>query len=254
MAASKPTIVLIPGVCHPASYFDDVKARFEALSYEVFIRTLPSIGQAGASWADDRDAVIEMIEPHMDHGTEFVVIGHSYGGMPAVGVCEDRSIAERQAAGKRGGIRAVIFVGSALVLDRGQTALDAFGGVYPPWLPFENDGKDGLLHPKLDLAKEALYNDLDDVVASRLAGGLLPHSVASLTSIQTYAGENLQIPAFYMVCEEDNTVPPWLQHSICDGGRVRGMRKLTCATGHCPMFKNPKGFVRQIDECVRGDI
>lgn len=103
LTSSKPAILLVQGVCHTTGCFDDIKKRFEALSYEVYCRDLPSVGDATKSHTHDRDALLSLIEPQLDQGKEFVVLAHSYGSVPGVALCENQTVAERAAVGKKGG-------------------------------------------------------------------------------------------------------------------------------------------------------
>jgi pimeloyl-ACP methyl ester carboxylesterase len=137
----KPAILLVQGVCHTVACFDDIKKRFEALSYDVFCTELPSVGDASKSHTDDRDALYQLIEPQLDQGREFVVLAHSYGSIPGAAACENQTVQERKAAGKKGGIRLLIMVSCGAVVKKGQTMLGEAGGAYPPYLMPKDDDK-----------------------------------------------------------------------------------------------------------------
>jgi len=58
--------------------------------------------------------------PLLDDGKEVVVVGHSYGGLPAYLCTEGQSIAERTAAGKKGGVRSVVFLCAFAIPEKGS--------------------------------------------------------------------------------------------------------------------------------------
>lgn len=65
-SSNKPTLLIIPGAGHGASYWSDCKTRLEALSYEVICHSLPTLGDASKSWYHARDFLLGIIEPEMD--------------------------------------------------------------------------------------------------------------------------------------------------------------------------------------------
>ncbi|KAK6193516.1 hypothetical protein LQW54_012383 [Pestalotiopsis sp. IQ-011] len=81
------------------------------------------VGDVSKSHIDDRDAFIQCIEPQLDQGREFVLLAHSYGSIPGVAACENQTVEERAATGKKGGIRLVIMVCCGAVVRKGQTML-----------------------------------------------------------------------------------------------------------------------------------
>jgi pimeloyl-ACP methyl ester carboxylesterase len=134
MTSPEPTIFFVPGACHLASSFDGARKQLEGLGYDVYSRTLPSTERADASWTDDRDACLEIMQPMMDEGKEIVVIAHSYGGVPGTAVCQNHSLNERAAVGKIGGVRAIIFVAALPAIQHGWSCLQTCGGQWAPYL------------------------------------------------------------------------------------------------------------------------
>lgn len=130
---TKPILILVPGICHDASYFDDTKGRLQAFGYEVHCRTNPSLNDCTKSWSDDRDALLKIMEAGLDNGDEFFLLTHSYGSAPAIAACQGQSVSDRKATGKTGGIRGVVIVASGVVTVSGDSVVGKFGGHWPPY-------------------------------------------------------------------------------------------------------------------------
>lgn len=112
MASVKPTIILVHGAFHRSVGYDKVKERLEVLSYPVITINLRTTEPSSPSlnYKDDVEEIHQVLLPLMDEGREAVVVGHSYGGVPAYVCTEGQSIAERSVVGKKGGIRSVVFL------------------------------------------------------------------------------------------------------------------------------------------------
>jgi hypothetical protein len=68
-----------------------------------------------------------------DAGQEVVIIGHSYGGVPACAATQGQSVSERAAEGKKGGFRSIIYMAGFAIPERGKDLLQTFGGSWTPW-------------------------------------------------------------------------------------------------------------------------
>lgn len=84
-------------------------------------------------------AVRSLLQPHIDGGLEFILIGHSYGDFPAWGATERWTVAKRTAVGNKGGVVAVVLVAASVPLTSGAFALGMISGskrdvLYPPCL------------------------------------------------------------------------------------------------------------------------
>lgn len=78
---------------------------------------------------------------------------------------------------------------------------------------------------------------------------LKPTSTAALTEpMDQYAGEDLTIPSFYMICSGDLAIPPDFQHFVCD--HIPGMKGRVFDSGHSPYLSIPDQFVGFVDECA----
>lgn len=76
--------------------------------------------------------------PLIEDGKDIVVLMHSYGGMYGSQAVQGLSKKEREQAGKKGGVIALIYV-SAVTPVKGKTTLDMMGTDaknLPPWVDY----------------------------------------------------------------------------------------------------------------------
>ncbi|KAI5920086.1 Alpha/Beta hydrolase protein [Camillea tinctor] len=247
---SRPIIILTPGVSLSANVFEKAERVFESKGYETVSLTLPAVGNADKSWHHDRDFILESITPYFDQGREVVLVAHSYSSIPSISATKDNSLEQRASRGESGGIRCIIMVGSALILQPGISLFQALGGSWPSWQGPVEGRDDGLAYPKED-AKYAFFNDLPGDEVDRLFASLRGQSILSLTDPVTYTAENLDIPAFYLVTEKDAAIMVEHQNFLCDS--FPQIRRLTIPTGHAPFLKYPQLFVEKVEEFLRMD-
>ncbi|KAJ3571711.1 hypothetical protein NPX13_g5283 [Xylaria arbuscula] len=124
---TKPGVVLVPGAFHTPAHFEVFRAALEEQGYEAYAPRLPTLGQTGVTCIDDAKAVQNAVEKRMDEGKQFIVVAHSYGGIPGCAAVKGFTVHERAAAGKRGGFRSILFI-AAFALPEPNDLLAAFGG------------------------------------------------------------------------------------------------------------------------------
>ncbi|KAI1640865.1 Alpha/Beta hydrolase protein [Biscogniauxia mediterranea] len=246
----RPVIVLTPGVSLSASVFEKAENIFRSKGYETISLTLPGVGHGDKSWYHDRDFIIESIAPHFERGREVVLVAHSYSSIPSIAATKGNSLEQRAARGEKGGIRCIIMIGSAFIPRSGISLLQTFGGNWPSWQGPVEGRDDGLAYPKED-AKYAFFNDLPDHEVDQSFASLQGQSILSLTDPVDYAAENLAIPAFYLVTENDAAIAVQHQNLLCDS--FPQIRRLTIPTGHAPFLKDPELFVARIEEFLHMD-
>ncbi|KAI1342893.1 Alpha/beta hydrolase fold-1 [Xylariaceae sp. FL0016] len=248
MSAPKSTrslgIVFAHGGFHLPACFDKPKARLEAAGFSPVIAVRhPSVGKNPQVTADDDGRnLLSEITPHLDQGVEFLAIAHSYGGTPLTIAAQGQSVAERAAVGKKGGIRALVFVTSNMPPQKGGSALS----VLPPGLDIV-DVADGLFsaNPK---AKAAFYGpDMADDEADRCMAVLLPQSAASLMGGASVGTGDITVPAYYIVCEKDQTIATATQETIAASIPTL-KRVLRNPGGHTAFLTEMDTFVKQIEE------
>lgn len=108
-----PLLVLLHGAWHQSSSFDKLQPLLEQQGFEVispaFISSSKAKENPQATHLDDIAAISQILLPHFDQGREAVLVGHSYGAIPAVGIAQEQCIVVSAAHGKKGGVRAIVF-------------------------------------------------------------------------------------------------------------------------------------------------
>ncbi|KAL8706574.1 MAG: hypothetical protein Q9201_000387 [Fulgogasparrea decipioides] len=169
---------------------------------------------------------------------------HSYGGLVGCeAITEDLSYSERQAQGLSGGVIHLFFY-SAYLLDKGQSVLGVFGE--SPNTEDKPDGRFCFLH-----GGKMLYNDLPSSEAASWASKLVPQSVRVRTTKLTRTAAWHFVPSTYLICENDQAVPPAFQETFATTAKAHIER---CDSGHSPQLSQPQLLVRKIDEVAQKAI
>ncbi|KAF6809722.1 hypothetical protein CSOJ01_06777 [Colletotrichum sojae] len=231
MAATKAPrslgIVLIHGGFHQSTCFALAKSRLEAAGFSPVLGVdLTSVGtNPSVTLDDDARSIQAAIEPHIDAGREFLALAHSYG------------------AGKKGGIRAAIYLTANMPPKKGASALS----VLPPGLDIVDVGDDGLVRANAK-AKAAFYGpDMSDETADACMAALLPQSSAALFGGASVGLDELTVPAYYILCEKDQTIAPATQQEII--ATIPTLRRvLRNPGGHSAFITEVDRFVEQVVE------
>ncbi|KAF7533355.1 hypothetical protein G7054_g7154 [Neopestalotiopsis clavispora] len=246
-AASTPPrslgIILAHGALHLPSCFDKPKAQLEAAGFSPVLAVRhPSIGRDPKVTVEDdgRNIQAEM-EPYLDQGIEFLAVSHSYGGVPMTIAAKGYSVAERVAQNKKGGIRAIVYLTSIVVPKAGAGALSPL----PP-LNIVDMG-DGLMWAN-EKAKAAFYGpDMADDEADRCMAVLLPQSLQSVIGGVSAGVDELTVPAYYIVCEKDQTILVHTQEEMI--ATIPTLKRvLRNPGGHSAFITEVDKFVEQIIE------
>jgi pimeloyl-ACP methyl ester carboxylesterase len=194
--ASSPTVVLVHGAFADASGYAGVIRELQAWSIEVRAPANPL-----RSLAFDADAVARYTSS-LDGPV--ILVGHSYGGAVI-----------SQAAPAVNNVMALVFL-SAFAPDVGESCASV-QEPFPPSLlastsvptsydaPGAPGGPD--LFIKIPDFHQTFCADLPADVAAPMAVSQRPLSAAALTEKATKAGWKDR-PAWFMVSEEDNAIPP----------------------------------------------
>lgn len=127
---SKPAIVLVTGSFAPPGLYDNVVTDLRAKGYEVSNPQLETVGKkpgAATTMYDDAALIAGEAEKFADQGKDVVLIAHSYGGTPATESVKGLSKADREKAGKKGGIVRIGYM-STLVPVIGMSAAATMEG------------------------------------------------------------------------------------------------------------------------------
>ena len=135
-AATKPTIVIVPGAWQLPNAWDEFRAVLARANHQSYHVALPSVGGTElplTGLAEDVAAVQHVVGGLADHGDEIILLCHSSGGVVGSNAVQGYDRATRQAAGKVGGVVRVVYL-SAFMLPVGQSLMDMLGGQPLPWM------------------------------------------------------------------------------------------------------------------------
>lgn len=142
---AQPLILIVPGGFIKPEAYDDVAKELSHLGYTVIVPALTVYGDlsnetsdsqtwkdiADKGCLDDVKMLQSKIQPAFDEGHEVVIIGHSYGSLPASLVVENNSVAERFARGEKGGFKAFVNLAGFAYPVRGMNIMGQDGDIPP---------------------------------------------------------------------------------------------------------------------------
>ncbi|CAJ2505587.1 Uu.00g129810.m01.CDS01 [Anthostomella pinea] len=171
MSAAKPVLLMVHGAWHVPSHYDMLKVELQNLGFEFICPALPTMseGRGGVDYMAD----VQFDTPLLDQGREVVIMGPSYGGVPATIGTEGLGVDERRAQGKSGGFKKIIFVAGFVIPQKNTSMIDAFGGSWPDMFDVGEPGTKSRSFPKAQ-AHGVLFNDLPPAEALRNAQLLVP--------------------------------------------------------------------------------
>ena len=125
MAASKPTIVLIPEAWHTPSSYHRLIPFLHDTGYPTVFVALPTVGASPAlpDFSRDVAAVRATVTGLVDDGKEVVLVMHSYGVVPGTEVLRGFGRRERSANGNADGVVRLMYI-AAMVMRKGETGAE----------------------------------------------------------------------------------------------------------------------------------
>lgn len=135
MSSEKPVFLLAHGAWHPSRLYDPLKDAFAKLGYTLAVPALPTTGAYAKdiTWEADVEAILQTAEPLFAQGKKIVLIGHSYGGIPACIATRENGVAERQARGLEGGFIHIGFLSAFAMPSKGISQVELMQHQLPPW-------------------------------------------------------------------------------------------------------------------------
>ena len=222
---STPTVVLVHGAWFGPWAWDRVREHLAAAGVPTETVSLPSVGEGLGGLTDDVAAVGRVLD-----GLDgpFVLVGHSYGGIPVT-----------EAAAIRDDVAHVVYV-CAFVVPVGTALLDAVGGEPPDWWIPAADGE------SITPAKpgEGFFGRCDPAVAEDAVSRLRRHSTRSVREPLRAAGYG-RIPATYAVCTADALFPVAGQQANAE---LAGARTRELDADHSPMLSRPADLAALLAE------
>jgi pimeloyl-ACP methyl ester carboxylesterase len=217
--ARASTVVLVHGAWGGSWIWERVVPLLERRGIAAVTVDLPSVGGDPADppgLLDDAAAVAAVLDAHVG---PFVVCGHSYGGM----------VVTVASAGRTDVARLVYLC--AFMPDIGESLFTLTGGA-APWIDVLADGR-----TLPDLARMAAvgYADCDDETRTAAIARLRPQVTAPFTEVVAAAGWH-ELPATYVVCTEDASLPVDLQRGVF---APRAETTVELVSSHAPYFSRP---------------
>jgi pimeloyl-ACP methyl ester carboxylesterase len=220
--AGKPTVVLVHGAWADPSGWNGVAERLRNEGYPVVTTTNPMRSLSGD--AEYVAGVLAGIDGPI------ILVGHSYGG----------AIITNTAAGNPN-VKALVYI-AAFAPDQGESALGLIlsvpGSGVPLALivkPYINDGIgiDTYLNPLL--FHQVFCADVSTETAAAMAAAQRPTTLAAgLEPTAKVAWKT--IPSWYLVAQNDKTIPPEAQRSMA---RRAGAHTVEIPSAHAAMVSNP---------------
>ncbi|KAI1263437.1 alpha/beta-hydrolase [Xylariaceae sp. FL1019] len=222
--------LLAHGSWHNPNMYDPLAQALAQQDYSLITPALPSMAlDAPANrtyWDADAATLLAAAEPLFEQGTEVVLVGHSYGGIPATVATRGQGVAERKAAGLTGGFRHIVFLCAFALEAQGLSLLDQLGGEPLSWQTIDEDENESYVNVG---AKDVLYNDLPADTAQEYFDELVPQSLTAATEPVDFAVPDITIGKTYIITENDLAFLPSLQQQLVDD---LGLASLSVSGGH----------------------
>lgn len=135
MLTESPVFLLAHGAWHPPWLYEPLKEAIAKLGYTLVIPALPTMGTKAKdiAWDADVKALLQIAEPLFAQGKKIILIGHSYGGIPACVATRGQGVAERQAQGLDGGFLRIVFLCAFAMPSKGISQVDLMQHKLPAW-------------------------------------------------------------------------------------------------------------------------
>lgn len=286
----KPAIIIAPGSFSIPAFYDIFVSQLSTHRYDVQVVSLPSVGSEKATnMTDDANAIKVVITKTADEGKDIVLVMHSYGGIPGTESAHGLGKKSREAAGKEGGVIALLYVAALLVqpgMSLGSTlgagsgvpdyvkvevslftillmsaAYFAYPGTFGVFkLPLDIDCSQGdfmTLEPQGNA--KATFSDLPVDQALAWATKMPHHSAITFGGELQYPTYK-DIPSAYLYTEDDKVIPPEMQRSMIDAANQDAANQLTgvsitkypIQSGHVPFISAPAA-VAEVVRNVAGE-
>lgn len=137
MVLTKPVIIFVPGAFVGPGPYAAVAECLRVDGYTVEVVHLPSAADLSSEtvsspkWKSlaektaesDIEAIHNVVKPHFVQGRQIVLIGHSYGSIPAMLSIEGHTAQERETKGLKGGVVAYINIAGFAFGARGKNVM-----------------------------------------------------------------------------------------------------------------------------------
>lgn len=234
--------VLVHGAWHTGREFEATAVPLRLAGHEVHLPTLAG-NRPGDRKDSDLEAAIASLVDYLDAQAldDFVLVGHSYGGMVITAVAD--RLATR--------VRRLVYW-NAFVPHDGQALVDLVPAHYAQM--FENlVAEDGGISLPFAIWREAFINDAPLALAEQAYRQLNPHPWASFTEPLRLSRTPAALPMAksYLNCTEDTALPHSLGWHPRLSEKLGLFRLVQCAGSHELCFTNPTLLGQKIMEAGR---
>ncbi|KAJ4308310.1 hypothetical protein N0V84_012173 [Fusarium piperis] len=236
MSCSSKAILLITGAWHVPEHYHKLIKYLEAKGLRVICEQLPTNNNAippKTATDDDVKFIRDIVSRESAAGTQLTVIGHSWGGMVASAALVDFSVTTRSG---KGGVTNIILM-CAFIPQETDSLAGIFGGELPPYLTSMPNGTivwtDPIGH---------LYNDLPMEEAQWAEKLMVTHgNKAQYTPIDCNKVAWRVIPLTYIVCENDQALPGFVQDMMIAKVEAQGIavKQYRLQASHSPFLSMP---------------
>ncbi|HYN96985.1 MAG TPA: alpha/beta hydrolase [Pilimelia sp.] len=228
--------VLVPGAWLGAWAWAEVVPGLRAAGHGAHPVTLSGLADRRGEPAGQATHVQDVVDEVEGRDLrDVILVGHSYSGIPTgqAGVRIGDRLARLVFVDANVPAEGESFVsawpsGRAMV----EAAIAANGGFWPPLT-------------EADFAGQGLTGEQ----VARIVGGSTPHPGATLTEPAALAGPLGELPATYIKCLLDGDQPPDDVASLLTSAH---WRLVEMATGHWPMFSEPRELTRVLLDAAAG--
>ena len=235
------TFILIHGSFHDGEAWSEVAAQLRSQGHHVHTPTVAGHGH-GARVDTTHDLAAQSVVEYIESNelTQFVLVGHSSGGITICKVAEKVSTRVR---------RMVFF--SAFVPASGESLLDNM----PPearalFGALAAQSEDNTVSLPFPVWRELFMNDAPHDLASATWTRLSPDPYGKATEpVDLTTFYELSIPRSYLLASEDTALPPgsWWWHPRMSS-RLDPYRFHQMPGGHELMFTNPQALANKLIE------
>jgi pimeloyl-ACP methyl ester carboxylesterase len=202
--SSPSTLILVHGSWHDGSSWSAVQELLAAVGVRSIAPTLPGHRAGDDRLAVSHDDYVSAVIAELDAIREpAVLVGHSFGG----------SVISRVAELRPGDCHGLVYY-SAFVPRDGERVADSLPAEF---IEFLDQAAAATADRTIELPdrvlREAFANTADESTLARIRALLVPEPYAPVFETLTLPGfPALPIPAVYITCRDDRTMPPGTFH------------------------------------------
>ncbi len=237
--------VLIHGAWHDGSTWGDVIRYLSERGHEAYAPTLAGNGKGVDKRVSHADCVASVVNYVRAHDlTDFVLVGHSYGGTIIAKAAEE--IPER--------IRRLVFFVAFVLPDGGSLTDEVSPQGREQFAQLAAQSPDGTVMLPFDRWHRDFIHDADETLARAAYERLSPQPFRPMDEqLDLKRFYRLNIPKSYLYCTGDLGPGDDEQHRWHprQSSRLGNFRLVTMPGSHEVMFTNPRGLAEKLIEAGR---